>query len=244
MFEKYAPHLDDPLPEELRTQGSLSDLPTAIQEIHFPDTESTLQKAKQRLAFDEIFLLQMGVLEQKKEWEGRPGKVFECPDDWLKSRIDNLPFQLTKAQKKALNQVRDDLRSGHPMNRLLQGDVGSGKTVIAALAALIITRVNSQVAILAPTSILAEQHYLSLHQLMQGEPAGLQEDQFCLLIGSTPEKEKKQIREKLKQGEIKFVVGTHALLEDPVEFQDLQLAIIDEQHRFGVEQRGTLREGG
>ncbi len=242
--EEYAPHIDDPLPDDLRSNSSLTDLPRAIREIHFPDSESSLQKAKQRLAFDEIFLLQMGVLEQKKEWESRPGQVFESPDNWIKSRIENLPFQLTKAQKNALGQIRKDLRSGHPMNRLLQGDVGSGKTVIAALAALIITRANSQVALLAPTSILAEQHFLSLQQFLLGEPDGLSGDQMCLLIGSTPEKEKELIRTKLKQGEIKFVVGTHALLQDPIEFQDLQLAIIDEQHRFGVEQRGVLRKKG
>ena len=244
VVEEYAPHIDDPLPDELRSNSSLTDLSSAIQEIHFPVSEASLNKAKQRLAFDEIFLLQMGVLEQKKEWESRPGKVFESPGDWLKTRIENLPFQLTKAQKNALEQVRKDLRSGHPMNRLLQGDVGSGKTVIAALASLIITRENSQVALLAPTSILAEQHFLSLQQFILGEPDGLSGDQFCLLLGSTPEKEKQLIRQKLKQGEIKFVVGTHALLQDPIEFQDLQLAIIDEQHRFGVEQRGTLRKKG
>ena len=244
VVEQYAPHIDDPLPDNLKSSSSLIDLSNAIQEIHFPDSEASLNKAKHRLAFDEIFLLQMGVLEQKKQWESRPGQVFESPGDWLKTRIENIPFQLTKAQKNALEQVRKDLRSGHPMNRLLQGDVGSGKTVIAALTSLIITRANSQVALLAPTSILAEQHFLSLQQFIVGGSEGLTNDQICLLLGSTPEKEKQLIRQKLKQGDIKFVVGTHALLQDPIEFQDLQLAIIDEQHRFGVEQRGTLRTKG
>ena len=242
--EKYAPSLEDPLPNALLQEGSLLDLTTAIQEIHFPDSEKTLHKAKQRLAFDEIFLMQMGVLEQKKEWESRPGQVFESDETWLKSRLSNLPFKLTSAQKKALEQVRTDLRSGHPMNRLLQGDVGSGKTVIAALAALIVCRGNAQTAFLAPTSILAEQHLQSLQGLLTSPPDGLAPSQIRLLVGSTPEKEKEEIRKNLREGAIKIIVGTHALLQEPIEFQNLQLAIIDEQHRFGVEQRGSLRQKG
>ena len=186
----------------------------------------------------------MGVLKQKKQWESRPGQIFESSDEWFKSRQEKLPFQLTSAQNTALNQVRNDLRSGHPMNRLLQGDVGSGKTVIAALAALIVIRQGAQAAFMAPTSILAEQHFESLQALLGGEPDGLKDHEITLLLGSTPEKEKDQIRQKLTRGEIKLVVGTHALLQDPVEFQNLQLAIIDEQHRFGVDQRGALRQKG
>ncbi|MGB2963112.1 MAG: ATP-dependent DNA helicase RecG [Anaerolineales bacterium] len=242
--QEYAPHLEDHLPEQLRSNTSLPALPEAIQEIHFPSSDQSLQKAIQRLAFDEIFLLQMGVLKQKKQWESRPGQVFDSSDEWLKSRQEKLPFQLTSAQNTALNQVRNDLRSGHPMNRLLQGDVGSGKTVIAALAALIVIRQGAQAAFMAPTSILAEQHFESLQVLLGGEPDGLKDHEITLLIGSIPENEKDQIRQKLTQGEIKLVVGTHALLQDPVEFQNLQLAIVDEQHRFGVDQRGTLRQKG
>lgn len=242
--EKYSIHLVDPLPDKMRSNCSLPKLSAAIRDIHFPESDQSLQKAKQRLAFDEIFLLQMGVLKQKKQWESRSGQVFDAPDKWIDSRLANLPFQLTQAQRKALKQVRDDLRSGHPMNRLLQGDVGSGKTVIAALAGLIVIRQDGQVAFMAPTSILAEQHYQSLKKMSNSNPDGLNESEISLLIGSTPEDEKDQIRQKLSQGEIKLVIGTHALLQDPVEFQNLQLAIVDEQHRFGVEQRGTLRQKG
>ena len=244
VVEKYSFGLEDPIPESLLTKNSLSDLQTAIQEIHFPDSEKSLNKAKQRLAFDEIFLMQMGVLEQKKDWESRPGQVFKSDDGWIKSRLNTLPFKLTPAQEKALDQVRNDLRSGHPMNRLLQGDVGSGKTVIAALAALIVCNENAQTAFLAPTSILAEQHLQSMLDLLTSQPDGLAPDQIRLLVGSTPEKEKEEIRKDLREGEIKLVVGTHALLQDPIEFKNLQLAIIDEQHRFGVEQRGSLRQKG
>jgi ATP-dependent DNA helicase RecG len=242
--QKYGPSIDDPLPDNIRSSISLPVLSDAIRGIHFPDSDQSLQKAKQRLAFDEIFLLQMGVLKQKKQWENRPGQVFDSPDGWINSRLEQLPFQLTKAQITALTQVREDLRSGHPMNRLLQGDVGSGKTVIAALAALIVIRQGAQAAFMAPTSILAEQHFQSLKKLLGVDPDEVKENEISLLIGSTPEDQKEQIRKKLSQGEIKLVIGTHALLQEPVEFQNLQLAIVDEQHRFGVEQRGTLRQKG
>ncbi|MCJ7716228.1 MAG: ATP-dependent DNA helicase RecG [Anaerolineales bacterium] len=244
VVEQYGSSIEDPLPEQLRTDISLPELTTAIQEIHFPDSEESLHQAKQRLAFDELFLLQMGVLKQKKQWESRSGQVFDSPDDWFKTRLEKIPFKLTKAQIKALKQVREDLRSGHPMNRLLQGDVGSGKTVIAALAALIVNKQGAQAAFLAPTSILAEQHFLTLKKLLISDPDGLSENEISLLIGSTPEDQKELIRQKLSGGEIKLIIGTHALLQEPVEFQNLQLAIIDEQHRFGVDQRGTLRQKG
>ncbi|NQS91442.1 MAG: ATP-dependent DNA helicase RecG, partial [Chloroflexi bacterium] len=244
LVESYSPHIKDHLPETIRTNNNLSHLSGAIREIHFPDSDQSLQQARKRLAFDELFLLQMGVLNQKKDWESRPGEKFECTDDWLQTRIEALPFKLTTAQQKALDQVRADLNSGIPMNRLLQGDVGSGKTVIAALASLIVIQGGAQAAFLAPTSILAEQHFQSLKNLLLEGSGTINEDQISLLIGATPENEKKNIREKLVNGEIKLVVGTHALLQDPVKFQKLQLAVVDEQHRFGVEQRGTLRQKG
>ena len=244
IVEEYSPHLPDPLPENIRTNHSLSGLSDAIREIHFPDSDKSLQKARQRLAFEELFLMQMGVLNQKKQWESRAGAAFESPEDWLLPRLESLPFQLTTAQKKSLDQVRADLNSGTPMNRLLQGDVGSGKTVIAALAALIVIRGGAQAAFLAPTSILAEQHFQSMKTLLASGSEDLVENQIALLIGSTPDNEKEALRKQLANGEIKLIIGTHALLQDPVKFQNLQLAIVDEQHRFGVEQRGTLRQKG
>ncbi len=242
--EQYAASLEDPLSDYILSKYALPGLTDAIKEIHFPDSDQSLKNAKKRLAYDELFLLQMGVLSQKTQWESRPGEVFESSEDWLKSRLEKLPFKLTGAQINALNQVRADLRSGSPMNRLLQGDVGSGKTVIAALACLIVIQGGAQTAFLAPTSILAEQHYQSLKALLASSSEVLQEGQIQLLIGATPENEKKLIRKGLKNGDIKLIVGTHALLEDPVEFQKLQLAIVDEQHRFGVDQRAKMREKG
>jgi len=244
IVEEYSPHLPDPLPENIRTNHSLSGLSDAIREIHFPDSDQSLEKARQRLAFEELFLMQMGVLNQKKQWESRAGAAFESPEDWLLPQLESLPFQLTTAQKKALDQFRADLSSGTPMNRLLQGDVGSGKTVIAALAALIVIRGGAQAAFLAPTSILAEQHFQTLKTLLASGSEDIAENQIALLIGATPDNEKKTLRKQLANGEIKLIIGTHALLQDPVKFQNLQLAIVDEQHRFGVEQRGTLRQKG
>ena len=244
LVEEYSPQIKDPLPAQIVSNNSLSQLHTAIREIHFPKSDQSLIQARRRLAFNELFLLQMGVLNQKQQWESRPGEKFESPDDWLEPKLKNLPFKLTDAQVTTLDQIRADLYSGTPMNRLLQGDVGSGKTVIAALASLIVIRGGAQTAFLAPTSILAEQHFQSLKSLLVGGVDGLEENQISLLLGSTPEKEKAIIRKKLAEGEIKLVIGTHALLQDPVKFQKLQLAIVDEQHRFGVEQRGTLRLKG
>ncbi|MDZ7843731.1 MAG: ATP-dependent DNA helicase RecG [Anaerolineales bacterium] len=238
------PQVIDPLPPKIRDQAELIPLQTALKEIHYPEDHQTLKRAITRLAFDEIFLLQMGVFRQKILWESREARVFESPCEWMDQQLARLPYQLTNAQQKALTQIREDLQSGRPMNRLLQGDVGSGKTAVAAMSILIVAEHSAQTALMAPTSILAEQHYQSLMEFLSGEDSPLGEEDIRLLIGSTPEQEKDQIRRGLEEGQIKVVIGTHALLEEPVIFDDLQLAVIDEQHRFGVEQRGTLREKG
>lgn len=242
--QSLSPLVGDPLPKGLRKEAAVVDSTTAIKNIHFPISEQALQAAKERLAFDEIFMLQMGVLRQKMAWESREGRIFTVSDEWVRKQLAELPYQLTGAQEKTLEHIREDLASGVPMNRLLQGDVGSGKTVLAALAMLIITFQGAQAALMAPTSILAEQHLQSLKRILLSEGSPLGEEEVRLLIGSTPENEKISIREGLESGRIKVVIGTHALLEDPVNFMDLQLAVIDEQHRFGVEQRGTLRNKG
>jgi len=253
MFEVvsyWAPRVADPLPSTLRQSAQLLDLPTALQQAHFPDSDQHLKSARHRLAFDEIFLLQLGVLQQKRLWQNRTARKFIPSQDWLQAQISALPFPLTDAQINAITDVQQDLSSGHPMNRLLQGDVGSGKTVIAALAIAIVALAEAQSAVMAPTSILAEQHYRSLLRLL-AEPraadqaqASLSPAQVRLLIGATPESEKEEIRQGLADGSIKLVIGTHALIEDPVVFSDLQMVVVDEQHRFGVEQRALLRQKG
>jgi ATP-dependent DNA helicase RecG len=246
----WAPRVADPLPPSLRQSAELLDLPTALLQAHFPSANQDLKSARHRLAFDEIFLLQLGVLQQKRLWQNRTARQFIPSPDWLQQQIAALPFPLTDAQLKAITDVQQDLSSGHPMNRLLQGDVGSGKTVIAALAIAIISLAGAQSAVMAPTSILAEQHYRSMLNLLAEPNAGdqvappLTPTQIRLLIGATPESEKEDIRQGLADGSIKLVIGTHALIEDPVIFSDLQLIVVDEQHRFGVEQRALLRQKG
>jgi len=236
----WAPAVVDPLPEATRRAARLLPLGQALLQIHFPDSQEALQAARQRLAFDEIFFLQMGVLRQKQDWQQAEGRRFAVSDDWLGRRLQSLPFALTVAQQRALAEIRADLDSGRPMNRLLQGDVGSGKTVIAALAAAIVAQHGAQAAIMAPTSILAEQHYRNFVRFLPDRPP----QEIRLLIGATPESEKEAIRRALADGSLKVVVGTHAVIEEPVRFKDLQLVVIDEQHRFGVEQRAELRSKG
>jgi len=240
----WAPLVADALPESVRQSAGLVPLGEALLNAHFPDSQEKLKAARARLAFDEIFYLQMGVLRQKRDWKSMEARRFEVSDEWLKDRIAALPFQLTSAQERAVSEIRTDLGSGQAMNRLLQGDVGSGKTVVAALASAMIVQSGAQAAIMSPTSILAEQHYRNFLRLLAGEDGILQEGQIRLLIGDTPEAEKEEIRAGLAANSIKIVIGTHALIEDPVVFQDLQFAVIDEQHRFGVDQRAALRSKG
>ena len=243
----WAPKLTDHMPEMVLNKADLIDLGTAIVQAHFPDTQEQLKLARQRLAFDEIFFLQMGVYSQKRNWQKATARIYEVSEDWLNFWLAALPFRLTGAQNRAVADIRSDLKSGIPMNRLLQGDVGSGKTVVAAVAAAIINKAGAQAAIMAPTSILAEQHYRNF-SIMGTTPEEngdcLKPDQIRLLVGDTSEKDKQEIRDLLASGYIKVLIGTHALLEDPVSFNDLQFAVIDEQHRFGVEQRAILRSKG
>jgi len=244
VVQEFGPHVKDPLPEDLLEKADLIPLSAALGGIHFPESEEDLKAAQHRLAFDEIFTLQLGVLLQKQIWQGKTGRVFKSPNYWLVAQLNRLPFTLTQAQQKSLADMRNDLISGHPMNRLLQGDVGSGKTVIAAMAMLIVSHYGAQAALMAPTSILANQHYKKMQGVLVGTGSELKKDEVRLLVGATPEVEKEAIREGLIKGEIKIIIGTHALIEDSVKFKDLQLIVIDEQHRFGVNQRGKLRQKG
>lgn len=251
----WAPRVIDPLPSSLRSSAGLVDLPTALLQAHFPSSSDQLNAARHRLAFDEILMLQLGVLSQKRNWQNRSARSYPVSDEWLSTQVNRLPYQLTSSQNKALHDITADLVSGRPMNRLLQGDVGSGKTVVAALAIAIVSQHDAQSALLAPTSILAEQHYRTMLGLLAGigsfspdgteqAPFPLQAGEIRLLLGATPEVEKQEVRQGLADGTIKLVIGTHALLEDPIVFANLQLAIVDEQHRFGVEQRAVLRSKG
>jgi ATP-dependent DNA helicase RecG len=237
----WAPSVVDPIPESVRSSARVIPLGEALLQIHFPDSQDKLKAARERLAFDEIFYLQMGVLRQRRDWLSVEARRFSVSDEWLGMRLTGLPFALTSAQGRAVSDIRRDLDSGKPMNRLLQGDVGSGKTIVAALAAGMITTNGSQVAIMAPTSILAEQHYRNFTNLLKDI---LNPEEIRLLVSDTPESEKEEIRAGLANNTIKIVIGTHAVIEPNVQFADLQFVVIDEQHRFGVEQRAELRSKG
>ncbi len=240
----WAPAVVDVLPDNTLRSAGLLPVGQSLLQVHFPDSQERLNAARQRLAFDEIFFMQMGVFRQKRDWQQAEARRFSVDEEWLQTQLAGLPFQLTAAQNRVLADLRKDLNTGKPMNRLLQGDVGSGKTVVAALAAAMVASNGAQSAIMAPTSILAEQHYRTFMNLLAGGNGILGPDLICLLRGDTSESEKDTVRKGLTEGKIKIVIGTHAILEEPVRFADLQLAVIDEQHRFGVEQRAELRAKG
>ncbi len=241
----WAPRVRDFLPADTITRNQLIDLPSALYQIHFPEKQENIHSARDRLSFDEIFLLQLGVLRQKASWQSLAARRFRMPDDQLGFLLKSLPYELTTAQERVLNEIAYDLDSGKPMNRLLQGDVGAGKTILAALAVSIITQAGAQAALMAPTSILASQHFLTITKLVDSDSYfPIHSSQIKLLLGDTTSQEKDAIRTGLEDGTIRLVIGTHALIESPVIFKDLQLVIVDEQHRFGVAQRAQLRSKG
>ncbi len=244
VVHQWASKVTDPLPLSLRESAEVMDLSIALQQIHYPDSWKKLELAQHRLAFDEILLLQLGVLQQKKLWQERQARSFEISQTQFSTMLASLPYTLTSAQQNSLIDVRRDLVSGHPMNRLIQGDVGSGKTIVAALTAAIITQNGAQVAIMAPTSILAKQHFENFLELFGSDQSILATQNIRLMIGATSESEKEEIRLGLDSGSIQIIIGTHALIEGNVTFSNLQLAVIDEQHRFGVNQRALLRAKG
>lgn len=231
--------LPDHLPVSLRERAGLLDLENAIQGIHFPDDWERVKKARHRLAFDEFLLIQLGVLRQRRIWKEEPGRPLPT-DEALRDRfLKSLPFDLTKAQEKVLSEILADLRESRPMSRLLQGDVGSGKTVVAAAALLMAVANGAQGVIMAPTEILAEQHYATLNDLYKSFDVNLR-----LLTGSLKSEEREEAHREIASGRAQVVVGTHALIQEGVEFHDLAVAVIDEQHRFGVRQRSALRQKG
>jgi len=218
----------------------------ATRQIHFPDSPQSLESARRRLAFDELLFIQLGVLRQRRRWRSVPGRPVQVDQALLRSFISSLPFALTKAQHKVLKEIVEDLGHPVPMNRLLQGDVGSGKTIVALVAMLVTAADGGQCAIMAPTEILAEQHYRSIAGLLDGFRDVHPGTHFPvhLLTGSVPASQRDAIYSEIASGRAKLVIGTHALIQETVDFHDLRLVIIDEQHRFGVQQRTALRGKG
>uniref|UniRef100_B8HKN9 ATP-dependent DNA helicase RecG n=1 Tax=Cyanothece sp. (strain PCC 7425 / ATCC 29141) TaxID=395961 RepID=B8HKN9_CYAP4 len=235
-----AKHLTEPLPEKLRQPYELISLVEAIAHIHFPPDSEALAKARQRLVFDEFFYLQLGLLQRRQQQRQQQQSAVLAPQGHLLEQFYQiLPFQLTGAQQRVVNDILNDLTQPAPMNRLVQGDVGSGKTVVAVVALLAAIQSGYQTALMAPTEVLAEQHYRKLVDWF---------NRLCLpvelLTGSTKVAKRREIFAQLQTGELPLLVGTHALIQEGVEFQRLGLVVIDEQHRFGVQQRARLQQKG
>jgi ATP-dependent DNA helicase RecG len=231
--------LVDYLPEAMRRRLDLMPLGQAYRESHYPSDYRNLTRAHQRLSFDELLLLQLGLVKQRENRKRGTAPDFDLEIAGLGAFFEQLPFQLTHAQQRALEEVMADLQQARPMARLLQGDVGSGKTVIAAAAAQAAIRNDFQVAVVAPTEILAEQHLQNFRGLFAGLPENERPD-VRLLTGTTRKKERNQLLDALRGGAVDILVGTHALFEEWVTFDALGLVVIDEQHRFGVRQRSML----
>ena len=229
--------LPENLPESIVEKLHLMPRFQALRQIHFPGSPAFYEQALRRLKFEEIFITQLRLAMVRSERHRKSrGVIFSKVGELFNSFYrDHLPFELTGAQKRVLKEIRIDTGTGHQMNRLLQGDVGSGKTIVALLAMLLAIDNGFQACLMAPTEILAQQHYATISALLENLPIELK-----LLTGSTPAKERKKILRSLVEGELHFLIGTHALIEEVVQFKSLGLAVIDEQHRFGVAQRASL----
>ncbi len=238
----WAERIPDPLPEPLREAHGLLPLARALWGIHFPESQEHLRAARRRLAFEEMLYLQLGLLRQRLVWQSQVGRRISAEPERLSALMRALPYELTGAQQRSLREMLQDLESGTPMNRLLQGDVGAGKTVVAALLMTVVADAGFQAALMAPTEILAEQHYRSLSRLFASFPEP--RPATALLTGSVTGVEREAVYQGLADGSIQVVVGTQALIQEAVRFHNLALAVIDEQHRFGVAQRGLLRAKG
>jgi ATP-dependent DNA helicase RecG len=260
VIDNWAGQVVDFLPLSLRERQKLLQLPQAISQAHFPDDATLKDRARVRLAFDELLLLQLGVLAKKRQWQvGQPGHPFSIDRTVHAKFIESLPFVLTAAQNRVLKEILSDLERKQPMSRLLQGEVGSGKTVVAAAALLMAAANGFQGALMAPTEILAGQHFKTVYKLLSRAGACSTEEDSCLftftgilprpmtvalLTGDMPSARKRELQKLIKDGSVDIAIGTHALIQKDVGFHKLGLAVIDEQHRFGVTQRSALRQQG
>jgi ATP-dependent DNA helicase RecG len=237
LFEELRVGVRETLSDDILSTNQLIGATDALRAIHFPKNLKELEQAQNRLKFEELFFIQLQLLQKKRDQQNKfKGHLFDRVGDYFNSFYSNhLPFALTTAQKRVIKEIRSDFGSGAQMNRLLQGDVGSGKTIVAFLSALIALDNGKQVTMVAPTEILAQQHFTTLSKI--AEPLGIS---VRLLTGSSKTAERKELHEELLSGKLQLLVGTHAILEPTVHFNDLGFAIIDEQHRFGVAQRAKL----
>jgi ATP-dependent DNA helicase RecG len=234
------PPLTDLVPKFLRDKWHLRDRAWAVQTLHFPESLIQKEEARQTLAFEEFFLLETALaMVRRKVKQKTKGRPYTLHRTLLTPFRQHLGFDFTRAQKRVIKEIFDDMLSPHPMNRLLQGDVGSGKTLVALSAMLLAVENGGQAVLMAPTEILAEQHAITLRRFLKDLPV-----RFTLLTGRTAPAQRKKILKEISEGQTDLIVGTHALVQNPVRFADLRVAVIDEQHRFGVEHRRMLREKG
>ncbi len=253
LLDRFAERLPETLPPELRTKHDLPGIVEATRQIHYPDSRAELDAARRRIAFDELLAIQLGVVRRKQEWRSLGDAPVFAGREAIDAFLATLPFELTTAQRDALDDMLADLAQEQPMSRLLQGDVGSGKTVVALAAMIGAVAAGHQAVLMAPTEVLAEQHFRTLCALLSGEPEpplnGLVSLPFLplplrvvLLTGSTRARERRDALEAIRHGGAQLIVGTHALIQQGVDFHRLGLAVVDEQHRFGVMQRSALRQ--
>ena len=238
--QRYADLLVDVFPDYFMKRLDLLKLSDAVKKIHQPVSDEEMVRAKTRVLFEEAFFMQFLIARQRRMFrQVLKDREYRFSPFFLKEFEDNLDFQLTKSQREVISEILEDMQSGVPMNRLLQGDVGSGKTIVCILLTLLAVRSGYQAAIMAPTEVLAEQHYYNFCKILDrfGVKTGL-------LIGATPKNEKQALKNLLESGELNVIVGTHALIQEDVNFSSLAFAVVDEQHKFGVIQRATLKEKG
>jgi len=238
-LDNYLNYIEEYLPDEIMKKYSFMDLKEALYNIHFPENFNVLENSKKRLKFDEFFILQSAFAIKRKQIKESKAQRLNVNGELYNKILNNLPFRLTSAQERTLNEIKRDLVSGEPMNRLIQGDVGSGKTIVALLTCAIAADSGLQSAIMAPTEILAMQHMKNVSEFVKDTKI-----RTGLLISGIKKSERQDLIEKIKTGEINIVIGTHALIQEDVSFKNLGLVVIDEQHRFGVMQRAKLIEKG
>jgi len=246
ILDGYADELSSPIPPEIVERQDLINFSEAFRRVHFPPEGEPIEAlnlqrsdAHRRIIFDEFFFLELGMALKKRGVALETGISFKTDGVLVQNLLNLLSFKLTNAQERALAEIKEDLERPHPMNRLIQGDVGSGKTVVALLTCLDVVESGYQAAIMAPTEVLAEQHFLNLHRWV--EPLGVK---VALLTSSVKGSEREDLYRRIRNGDIQLVIGTHAVIQEAVEFRRLGLAIIDEQHKFGVVQRGLLKKKG
>lgn len=237
--ESYTRFIYDALPTRIRARHKLVDIRFALNNIHFPLSNENLKRAYNRIVFEEFFILQCAIALKRKDAKVEQGLSHKTEGELIEAFKNSIPFKLTKGQAEAMKHIEADMKNPKPMNRLLEGDVGSGKTIVAAYALVLAVQSAHQAAIMVPTEILAEQHFLNLSKYLVGLGVNV-----ALLIHSVSASAKEKLKQEIRSGEIDIVVGTHALIQEDVEFKSLGLCVIDEQHKFGVTQRDFLRKKG